>query len=268
MPAIGRPGWCGHIRDHHPAVEPVPLEFFGSLDDCDAKAEIVWARTRRRGGDQPRNPQFARLERTRKRPSQRIVLLLEHARRNAVDQMLAASDPPPFRREFWSRLTYKPARRAGIWFSIRFACWRRRLVGVATLALAGLALVEWGRRDGRVSPLTPRDAGASQCAAIYEAQPSHPLDRAALALLAHAIRMSLVPAHRVLGTFGARPARTPSCIAIWLAVLAPHMISYSALSADARAVELSLPAQGGHARTRPRSSPLACRCSTVDAVWS
>src|SRR5919201_335172 len=185
------------------AVEPVHLEFFGSLEAiADAKAEIFLGVER--GGAAVINrdsPQFTRLEgRARDAGVERIVAFGEHARADArlIKCSLQAETSTVQARILGTDVTYKvgaPGRHLVLnSLSVLAAT---ALVG-ADLALAALALADLQPASGRGSRLTlhmPRGT-ALLIDESYNANPASM--RAALALLGQTDLRQLGPLMRAL----------------------------------------------------------------------
>jgi UDP-N-acetylmuramoyl-tripeptide--D-alanyl-D-alanine ligase len=172
-------------------VEPVHLEFFGSLEAiADAKAEIFLGIER--GGAAVinlDNPQFARLERAAKNAGvERVVSFGE--RTGADARLLKCSLQPDgstvAARILGTDLTYKvgaPGRHLVLNSLAVLAA--ASLVG-ADLALAALALAEWQPASGRGARVTLELPGGSALL-IDESYNANPASmRAALALLGQA----------------------------------------------------------------------------------
>jgi UDP-N-acetylmuramoyl-tripeptide--D-alanyl-D-alanine ligase len=170
------------------AIEPVHLEFFGSLEAiADAKAEIFLGLER--GGAAVINrdsPQFTRLERSaRDAGVERIVSFGEHARADArlIKCSLQAETSTAEARILGTDVTYKlgaPGRHLVLnSLSVLAAA---ALVG-ADLALAALALADLQPASGRGSRLTLHMPGGTVLL-IDESYNANPASmRAALALL-------------------------------------------------------------------------------------
>src|SRR5215471_5546587 len=162
-------------------VEPVHLEFFGSLEAiADAKAEIFLGLERGGAAVINRdNPQFARLERSAQNAKvERIVSFGEHARADArlMKCSLQSDTSTVQARIFGTDVTYK------------LGAPGRHLVlnSLAVLALAALALVDLQPSSGRGARLT-LDMPRGKALLIDESYNANPASmRAALALLGHA----------------------------------------------------------------------------------
>src|SRR5712691_13082236 len=172
-------------------IEPVHLEFFGSLDAiADAKAEIFLGLERGGAAVINRdNPQFARLERSAQNADvERIVSFGEHARAQArlVKCSLQSDTSTVQARIFGTDVTYKlgaPGRHLVLNSLAVLAA--AVLVG-ADLALAALALVDLQPAGGRGARLT-LDMPGGKALLIDESYNANPASmRAALALLSHA----------------------------------------------------------------------------------
>jgi UDP-N-acetylmuramoyl-tripeptide--D-alanyl-D-alanine ligase len=173
------------------AVEPVHLEFFGSVEAiADAKAEIF--RGLERGGAavlNRDNPQFARLERSAQDAgAARIVAFGEHGRADArlVKYSLQSDGSTVQARIFGTDVTYKlgaPGRHVVLNSLAVLA--GAVLVG-ADLALAALALAGLRPAGGRGSRVTLEIPGGTALL-IDESYNANPASmRAALAVLGHA----------------------------------------------------------------------------------
>jgi UDP-N-acetylmuramoyl-tripeptide--D-alanyl-D-alanine ligase len=172
-------------------VEPVHLEFFGSLEAiADAKAEIFLGIERGGAAVINRdNPQFARLEQSAKRTGvDRIVSFGEHARADArlVKCSLQSDGSTVQARVLGTDVTYKlgaPGRHLVLNSLAVLAA--VALVG-GDLALAALALAELQPATGRGSRMT-LDVPGGTVLLIDESYNANPASmRAALALLGHA----------------------------------------------------------------------------------
>ena len=172
-------------------VEPVHLEFFGSVDAiADAKAEIFLGLERGGAAVINRdNPQFARLERSaRDAGVERIVSFGEHARADArlLKCSLQTDTSTIHARIFGTDVTYKlgaPGRHVVL---NSLAVLAAAALVEADLALAALALAELQPASGRGSRLT-LDLPGGTALLIDESYNANPASmRAALALLGHA----------------------------------------------------------------------------------
>src|SRR6516165_2119820 len=173
------------------AIEPVHLEFFGSLEAiADAKAEIFLGLERGGAAVINRdNPQFAQLERSAQNANvERIVSFGEHARADArlMKCSLQSDTSTVQARIFGTDVTYKlgaPGRHLVLNSLAVLAA--AVLVG-ADLALAALALVDLQPASGRGARLT-LDMPGGKALLIDESYNANPASmRAALALLGHA----------------------------------------------------------------------------------
>src|SRR5262245_5008724 len=168
-------------------VEPVHLEFFGSLEAiADAKAEIFLGLERGGAAVINRdNPQFAQLERSAQNANvERIVSFGEDAR--LMKCSLQSDTSTVQARIFGTDVTYKlgaPGRHLVLNSLAVLAA--AALVG-ADLALAALALVDLQPASGRGARLT-LDMPGGKALLIDESYNANPASmRAALALLGHA----------------------------------------------------------------------------------
>ena len=239
------------------AVEPVHLEFFGSLEAiADAKAEIFLGLERGGAAVINRdNPQFMRLERSaRDAGVERIVSFGEHARADArlIKCSLQAETSTVQARILGTEVTYKlgaPGRHLVLnSLSVLAAA---ALVG-ADLALAALALADLQPASGRGSRLTlhmPRGT-ALLIDESYNANPASM--RAALALLGQTDLRQLGRRIAVLGDMlelGPRGAELHRELAV--AVLAHGIDLVFCCGPLMRALWEALPSsrKGGYAET-------------------
>jgi len=172
-------------------VEPVHLEFFGSLEAiADAKAEIFLGLERGGAAVINRdNPQFPRLERSAQNADvERIVSFGEHARADArlIKCSLQSDTSTVQARIFGTDVTYKLGAPGRHLVLNSLAVLATAVLVGADLALAALALVELRPASGRGSRLTLEMPGG-KALLIDESYNANPASmRAALALLAHA----------------------------------------------------------------------------------
>ena len=172
-------------------VEPVHLEFFGSLEAiADAKAEIFLGLERGGAAVINRdNPQFAQLERSAQNANvERIVSFGEHARADArlMKCSLQSDTSTVQARIFGTDVTYKLGAPGRHLVLNSLAVLATAVLVGADLALAALALVELRPASGRGSRLTLEMPGGNALL-IDESYNANPASmRAALALLGHA----------------------------------------------------------------------------------
>src|SRR6516225_5274418 len=172
-------------------VEPVHLEFFGSLEAiADAKAEIFLGLERGGAAVINRdNVQFARLERSAQNADvARIVSFGEHARADArlIKCSLQSDTSTVQARIFGTDVTYKLGAPGRHLVLNSLAVLATAVLVGADLALAALALVELRPASGRGSRLTLEMPGGNALL-IDESYNANPASmRAALALLGHA----------------------------------------------------------------------------------
>jgi UDP-N-acetylmuramoyl-tripeptide--D-alanyl-D-alanine ligase len=245
-------------------VEPVHLEFFGSVDAiADAKAEIFLGLER--GGAaliNRDNPQFARLERSaREAGVERIVSFGEHARADArlLKCSLQTDTSTIHARIFGTDVTYKlgaPGRHVVL---NSLAVLAAAALVEADLALAALALAELQPASGRGSRLT-LDLPGGTALLIDESYNANPASmRAALALLGHANVGPLGRRIAVLGDMlelGPRGAELHRELA--MAVLAHGVDLVFCCGPLMRALWEALPSprKGGYADTSAALEPL------------
>jgi UDP-N-acetylmuramoyl-tripeptide--D-alanyl-D-alanine ligase len=173
------------------AIEPVHLEFFGSLEAiADAKAEIFLGIER--GGAaviNRENPQFARLERSARNAGvERVVSFGEHARADArlVKCSLQSDTSTVQARILGADITYKLGAPGRHLIINSLAVLATAVLVGADLALAALALAELEPASGRGSRLTLHLPGGTALL-IDESYNANPASmRAALALLGQA----------------------------------------------------------------------------------
>jgi UDP-N-acetylmuramoyl-tripeptide--D-alanyl-D-alanine ligase len=172
-------------------VEPVHLEFFGSLEAiADAKAEIFLGLERGGAAVINRdNPQFARLERSAQNAKvERIVSFGEHARADArlMKCSLQSDTSTVQARIFGTDVTYKLGAPGRHLVLNSLAVLAAAVLAGADLALAALALVDLQPASGRGARLT-LDVPGGKALLIDESYNANPASmRAALALLSHA----------------------------------------------------------------------------------
>jgi len=172
-------------------VEPVHLEFFGSLEAiADAKAEIFLGLERGGAAVINRdNPQFARLERSAQNADvERIVSFGEHARADArlIKCSLQSDTSTVQARIFGTDVTYKLGAPGRHLVLNSLAVLATAVLVGADLALAALALVDLQPASGRGARLT-LDMPGGKALLIDESYNANPASmRAALALLSHA----------------------------------------------------------------------------------
>jgi UDP-N-acetylmuramoyl-tripeptide--D-alanyl-D-alanine ligase len=245
-------------------VEPVHLEFFGSVDAiAAAKAEIFLGLER--GGTaliNRDNPQFARLERSaRDAGVERIVSFGEHARADArlLKCSLQTDTSTIHARIFGTDVTYKlgaPGRHVVL---NSLAVLAAAALVEADLALAALALAELQPASGRGSRLT-LDLPGGTALLIDESYNANPASmRAALALLGHADVGPLGRRIAVLGDMlelGPRGAELHRELA--MAVLAHGVDLVFCCGPLMRALWEALPSprKGGYADTSAALEPL------------
>jgi UDP-N-acetylmuramoyl-tripeptide--D-alanyl-D-alanine ligase len=245
-------------------VEPVHLEFFGSVDAiADAKAEIFLGLERGGAAVINRdNPQFARLERSaRDAGVERIVSFGEHARADArlLKCSLQTDTSTIHARIFGTDVTYKlgaPGRHVVL---NSLAVLAAAALVEADLALAALALAELQPASGRGSRLT-LDLPGGTALLIDESYNANPASmRAALALLGHANVGPLGRRIAVLGDMlelGPRGAELHRELA--MAVLAHGVDLVFCCGPLMRALWEALPSprKGGYADTSAALEPL------------
>jgi UDP-N-acetylmuramoyl-tripeptide--D-alanyl-D-alanine ligase len=172
-------------------VEPVHLEFFGSLEAiADAKAEIFLGLERGGAAVINRdNPQFARLERSAQNAKvERIVSFGEHARADArlMKCSLQSDTSTVQARIFGTDVTYKLGAPGRHLVLNSLAVLAAAVLAGADLALAALALVDLQPASGRGARLS-LDMPGGKALLIDESYNANPASmRAALALLSHA----------------------------------------------------------------------------------
>jgi UDP-N-acetylmuramoyl-tripeptide--D-alanyl-D-alanine ligase len=172
-------------------VEPVHLEFFGSLEAiADAKAEIFLGLEHGGAAVINRdNPQFARLERSAQNAKvERIVSFGEHARADArlMKCSLQSDTSTVQARIFGTDVTYKLGAPGRHLVLNSLAVLAAAVLAGADLALAALALVDLQPASGRGARLT-LDVPGGKALLIDESYNANPASmRAALALLSHA----------------------------------------------------------------------------------
>src|SRR5262249_5725537 len=172
-------------------VEPVHLEFFGSLEAiADAKAEIFLGLERGGAAVINRdNPQFARLERSAQNAKvERIVSFGEHARADArlMKCSLQSDTSTVQARIFGTDVTYKLGAPGRHLVLNSLAVLAAAVLAGADLALAALALVDLQPAIGRGARLS-LDVPGGKALLIDESYNANPASmRAALALLSHA----------------------------------------------------------------------------------
>jgi UDP-N-acetylmuramoyl-tripeptide--D-alanyl-D-alanine ligase len=172
-------------------VEPVHLEFFGSLEAiADAKAEIFLGLERGGAAVINRdNPQFARLERAAKRAGvERIVSFGEHARADArlVKCSLQSDGSTVQARVLGTDVTYKLGAPGRHLVDNSLAVLAAVALVGGDLALAALALADLQPASGRGSRIVLEVPGGTVLL-IDESYNANPASmRAALALLGHA----------------------------------------------------------------------------------
>jgi UDP-N-acetylmuramoyl-tripeptide--D-alanyl-D-alanine ligase len=244
-------------------VEPVHLEFFGSVDAiADAKAEIFLGLERGAALINRDNPQFARLERSaRDAGVERIVSFGEHARADArlLKCSLQTDTSTIHARIFGTDVTYKlgaPGRHVVL---NSLAVLAAAALVEADLALAALALAELQPASGRGSRLT-LDLPGGTALLIDESYNANPASmRAALALLGHASVSPLGRRIAVLGDMlelGPRGAELHRELA--MAVLAHGVDLVFCCGPLMRALWEALPSprKGGYADTSAALEPL------------